>query len=449
MISLLAMTAIPAARHDDERVVADSAPVAFDAVTLRVGRVQAIFAAVIGNILEWYDFSIYAFVATIIAKRFFPAGDDIAALLSTFAAFGIGFLARPLGGIVIGRLADRRGRKLALVATILMMAGGTVTIGLIPGYAALGWLAPVLLVLARLLQGFSTGGEWGGSTSFIVEWAPENRRGLYGSFHQASVSGGLLLGSGITALLSTLLAPEAMQDWGWRVPFLLGGVLLPVGLYLRRNIAETPAFRRAQSEAPAPSGISGPWLAARAFGFTILWTVTSYVMLSFMPTFTQKFAGLSRVEALWSSTAGIVMLVVAIPAMGYLSDRVGRRPLLLTCTIGFAVLAYPIFAVMVWGSSLAVILPVQIFVSLLIAFFSGPGPAAIAEIFPTRARVLWMSIGYSLAVAIFGGFAPYIATWLIERTGSPLSPSLYVIAAAIVSSVVIWRLKETAHERLQ
>jgi MHS family proline/betaine transporter-like MFS transporter len=419
-----------------------------DAAELRRGRMQAIAAAVIGNVLEWYDFSVYAFVATIIAKEFFPAGNDIAALLSTFAAFGIGFLARPLGGIVIGRLADRRGRKAALILTILMMGAGTIAIGLIPGHATLGWLAPGLLVLARLAQGFSTGGEWGGSTSFIVEWAPENRRGLYGSFHQASVSGGLLLGSGTTALLSTILPPAAMQDWGWRVPFILGGLLVPVGLYLRRNIAETPAFRRAQVETPQaePSPVG---LAARAFGFTILWTVTSYVMLSFMPTFTQKFAGLSRVEALWSSTAGIVALVIGIPIMGYLSDRVGRKPLLLTCSIGFALLAYPIFRLIVWGSSLAVILPTQVCVSLLISFFSGPGPATIAELFPTRARALWMSIGYSFAVAIFGGFSPYIATWLIAHTGSPLSPSYYVIATAVVTTAVIWRFKETAHSPLR
>lgn len=424
-------------------------PAIADAGELRAGRRQAIGAAVIGNILEWYDFSVYAFVATIIAKRFFPAGDEIAALLSTFAAFGIGFLARPLGGIVIGRLADRRGRKLALILTIFMMAAGTVGIGLIPGYETLGWMAPALLVLARLLQGFSTGGEWGGSTSFIVEWAPVNRRGLFGSIHQASVSTGLLLGSGVAALLSTVLTPAMMSAWGWRLPFLLGGLLLPVGLYLRRNIAETPAFRRAQVETPRPAVLSGPWLAARAFGFTILWTVTSYAMLSFMPTFTQKFAGLSRVEALWSSTAGIVMLVIAIPFMGWLSDRVGRRPMLLTCSVGFILLAYPIFWLIVWSSRLAVILPLQVAISLLIAFFSGPGPAAIAEIFPTRARALWMSIGYSFAVAIFGGFAPYICTWLIDRTGSPLSPSLYVIACAIVSTIVIWRLDETAHTELR
>jgi MHS family proline/betaine transporter-like MFS transporter len=432
-----------------EAVVDSTVRTAADAAELRAGRRQAIGAAVIGNILEWYDFSVYAFVATIIAKRFFPAGDEIAALLSTFAAFGIGFLARPLGGIVIGRLADRRGRKRALILTIFMMAAGTVGIGIIPGYETLGWVAPGLLVLARLAQGFSTGGEWGGSTSFIVEWAPENRRGLFGSIHQASVSTGLLLGSGVAALLSTVLTPVSMSEWGWRLPFLLGGLLLPVGLYLRRNIAETPAFRRAQIDKPPPPAISGPWLAARAFGFTILWTVTSYAMLSFMPTFTQKFAGLSRVEALWSSTAGIVMLVAAIPFMGWLSDRVGRRPMLLTCSIGFIILSYPIFWLIVLSSRLAVILPLQVAISVLIAFFSGPGPAAIAEIFPTRTRALWMSIGYSFAVAIFGGFAPYICTWLIDRTGSPLSPSLYVIACAIVSTIVIRRLDETAHTELR
>src|SRR5579883_55562 len=183
---------------------------------------QAVAAAVVGNVLEWYDFSVYAFVAVIIARKFFPPGDDISALLATFAAFGLGFVARPLGGILIGRFGDVKGRKAALVLTILLMAGGTTLIGLIPTYGAIGALAPALLVLARLIQGFSAGGEWGGSTAFIVEWAPERQRGLYGSFQQCSVAAGLLLGSGIAALVSTVLSPAAMESWGWRVLFLLG-----------------------------------------------------------------------------------------------------------------------------------------------------------------------------------------------------------------------------------
>ncbi|MEP7207208.1 MAG: MFS transporter, partial [Casimicrobiaceae bacterium] len=213
---------------------------------------RAVSAAVVGNVLEWYDFAVYGYVATIIAKNFFPAGDDVAALLATFAAFGLGFVVRPLGGIVIGRLGDTRGRKTALILTIMLMAFGTVMIGLIPSYASIGILAPILLVVARLLQGFSAGGEWGGSTAFIVEWAPAGRRGFYGSFQQCSVVAGLLLGSGVAATLASVLTPATMEGWGWRIPFLLGGLLGPVGMYMRRNIGETPAYRRmVQENAPA------------------------------------------------------------------------------------------------------------------------------------------------------------------------------------------------------
>src|SRR5262245_913027 len=202
---------------------------------------KAVLAAVIGNVLEWYDFAVYAFVAGIIARVFFPQTDDVTALLSTFLAYGLGFVARPLGGIVIGRLGDTHGRKTALMITIFLMAAGTVMIGILPTYQSIGLAAPLLLVFARLMQGFSAGGEWGGSTTFIVEWAPKGRRGWFGSFQQTSVVAGLLLGSGVAALFNTLLAQEQMNDWGWRVPFLLGGVLGPIGLYMRRTMKETPA----------------------------------------------------------------------------------------------------------------------------------------------------------------------------------------------------------------
>ncbi|MEO8164511.1 MAG: MFS transporter, partial [Betaproteobacteria bacterium] len=238
---------------------------------------KAVTAAVMGNLLEWYDFAIYGYLATIVARNFFPKGDEMTALLSTFATFGVGFVVRPLGGILIGRLGDVRGRKTALMLTIFMMAFGTVLIGLIPTYDSIGLWAPALLVAARLLQGFAAGGEWGGSTAFIVEWAPEAKRGLYGSFQQSSLAAGLLLGSGIAALFSTVLTPQDMESWGWRIPFLLGGILAPVGIYMRRNIDETPAFRKAQfkvthkqatdTAAPSPSALAG-----KAFGFTVLWT---------------------------------------------------------------------------------------------------------------------------------------------------------------------------------
>jgi MHS family proline/betaine transporter-like MFS transporter len=241
-----------------------------------------------------------------------------------------------------------------------------------------------------------------------------------------------------------------MDSWGWRIPFLFGGIIGPVGIYMRRNIDETPAYRRVAA-APANAGgdTTSPFiLAARAFGFTILWTVSFYIFLSYMPTFTQKFAGLSRPAALWSNTAGLLLLMIAIPIMGRLSDRIGRKPLLLACCIAFIILPYPLFSLMLSGASLMTIVLIQLLIGLAIAPFSGAGPAAIAEIFPTGTRSTYMSTGYALAVAIFGGFAPFIATWLIATTGSPISPTYYVIAAAIISTVVIIGLRETAREPL-
>ncbi len=416
--------------------------------TSPLGSRKAVTAAVMGNLLEWYDFAIYGYLATIVARNFFPKGDEMTALLSTFATFGVGFVVRPLGGVLIGRLGDVRGRKAALMLTIFMMAFGTVLIGLIPTYDSIGVWAPALLVTARLLQGFAAGGEWGGSTAFIVEWAPEGKRGLYGSFQQSSLAAGLLLGSGIAALFSTVLTPEDMESWGWRIPFLLGGILAPVGIYMRRNIDETPAFRKAQAEETASPALSPMVLAGKAFGFTVLWTSAYYMMLTYMPTFTQKHVGLTRSEALWSNTLGLLVLVIVIPFAGALSDRIGRKPLLLMCCLAFALLSHVMFDTMVSQGSLAVVMGMQVLFALMIASFSGPGPAAISEIFPTRLRSTWMSAGYSLAVAIFGGFAPFIATWLIASTGSPLSPTWYVIGAAIVSTLVIVRLPETAHEEL-
>lgn len=415
---------------------------------------KAVTAAVIGNVLEWYDFAVYAFVATIIARKFFPAQDEVAALLSTFLAYGLGFLARPLGGIVIGRMGDVSGRKNALLLTMFLMAAGTVMIGLLPTYEAIGFLAPLLLVVARLLQGFSAGGEWGGSTAYIVEWAPKGRRGYLGSFQQTSVVAGLLLGSGVAALFNTVLTPEQMNDWGWRVPFLIGGILGPIGLYMRRTIEETPAFRAVQADATAirsPDADVSPWLlAARAFGFTIVWTVCFYVLLNYMPTWAQRYMNLSASQALWANTIGLFVLMAAIPVMGQLSDRFGRKPLLLACCISFVVVPFPAFKFLLGsGGSLAALIAVQVLFALMISAFSGPGPAAIAEMFPTRNRSTWMTTGYALAVAIFGGFAAFISVWLIAAFGTPIAHTYYLVAAAIVSTIVIWTLRETAFDDLQ
>jgi MHS family proline/betaine transporter-like MFS transporter len=412
------------------------------------GRNRAVAAAVIGNVLEWYDFAVYAFVAVIIAKKFFPGQDEVAALLSAFLAYGLGFLARPLGGIVLGRLGDTHGRKLTLLITIFLMAAGTVMIGLLPTYETIGFLAPLLLVAARLMQGFSAGGEWGGSTAYIVEWAPQDRRGLYGSFQQMSVVSGLLLGSAVAAGLNSILTPEQMTAWGWRVPFLLGAILGPVGLYMRRTIDETPAYKTAMAEQTPTKG--GFALAAQAFGFTIVWTVCFYVLLNYMPTWTQKYLKLSAPAALWANTVGLLVLVVAIPLMGRLSDRVGRKPLLIACCLSFIVVPYPVFVYLMGvGPNVGALIAVQCLFALLLSMFSGAGPAAIAEMFPTRSRSTWMTSGYALAVAIFGGFAPFIAVWLIEHFASPTAHSVYLVASALVSIVVILRMRETAFSPLR
>ena len=300
---------------------------------------RAVTAAVIGNVLEWYDFAVYGYVAAIIGKNFFPGTDETTELLKAFLTFGLGFVARPIGGIVIGRMGDTHGRKAALMLTIFLMALGTVLIGILPTYASIGVAAPALLLFARLMQGFSTGGEWGGSTAYIVEWAPRDKRGLFGSFQQMSVVAGLLLGSSFAALLNTLLTPAEMADWGWRVPFLVGGILGPIGLYMRRTIDETPHYERAKAAPPPASSESGFLLAARAFGFTIVWTVCFYVLLTYMPSWTAKYMSLTPAAALWSNSIGLVALIIGIPIMGALSDRYGRRPLLLICcaAYGFSV----------------------------------------------------------------------------------------------------------------
>jgi MFS transporter, MHS family, proline/betaine transporter len=410
---------------------------------------RAIFAASIGNLLEWYDFGVYAYLASLIATKFFPSSDPTASLLAAFAAYGVGFLARPLGGIAIGRLGDSKGRKVALVLTIFLMAIGTVGLGLLPSYETIGVGAPILLVALRILQGIAAGGEWGTSTAFMIEWAPPGRRGFFGSFQQVSTAGGSLLGSAIAATLTSLLSSSTMLDWGWRIPFLLGAVLLVVGVYLRQNVDETPSYeasRQAVADRPVVSGLP---LGALAFGFTIFWTVAYYTLLAWMPSFTQRFAGLAAAEALWSNTIGLVAMIIAVPIWGALSDRIGRRPLLMASAVSIGLLSWPLFSLMARGGGLAVVLPIQILFGILLALYSGAGPAAISEIFPTHLRSTWMSTGYSLAVAIFGGFAPFIATWLIQATGSPVSPTyLYLLPAAVISLVVIWKLKETSGTKL-
>jgi MHS family proline/betaine transporter-like MFS transporter len=409
---------------------------------------RATVAVAIGNVFEWYDFVVYSYFAVIIAARFFPAIDETASLLAVFATFGVGFIFRPLGAVVIGAIGDRKGRKTALVLTIMLMACGTLLIGLVPSYETIGIAAPIILVIARLLQGFSVGGEWGTSIVYIVESAPSGKRALYSSFQQVTVVGGLLLGSGIAASLATLLDSASMQSWGWRVPFLIGALIAPVGLYMRRNIDETPPYLR-HAEVSRATTRMPVVKTVQAFGISLVWSVVAYIFLVYMPTFTEKHAGLSNAAALWANTLCLSLLMVAIPISGRLSDYVGRKPLLLAGCVAFMVLPLPLFTLVLANPSLELVVIAQLLAGLAIALYLGPAPATIAEIFGTATRTTYVSTVNGISVAIFGGFAPFIATWLIAVTGSAVAPMYYVAASAAVSALIISSLRETARCELQ
>jgi MHS family proline/betaine transporter-like MFS transporter len=407
---------------------------------------RQLFAAMIGNVLEYYDFIIFAYMATLIAHNFFR-GDGTVGLLASFATFGVGFLARPLGGAVIGRIADKFGRSVALKITIYGMALGTVCIGFLPTYETAGILAPILLVVIRLIQGLAAGGEWGTATTFIVESAPAGKRGFFGALGQTAIASAQLLTSLVVAIVTVIFSEQQMLDWGWRIPFLLGIVLLPVGIYMRRNLEETPAFVAAQNQSTSARKIafsSALRMMGMTFGFTIIWTVSYYVMLSWMPTFLNKQVGFSPTQALICNSIALVVMVSSIPFFGALSDKIGRKPLLLACCAAFVVLPYPLFHWILEAKSLYAVLTVQIIFNLFIGAFSGAGPAALCEIFPTASRTMLLSVGYSLSTAIFGGFAPFISTGLIEFTQMAISPTFYLMLAGLASGLVIMRLRETA-----
>ena len=415
---------------------------------------KAVTAGAIGNFVEWYDYSVYGFFATIIASQFFPSDDRVASLLATFAVFAVAFFMRPVGAFVFGHYGDTIGRRNTLAAAIILMGIATLMIGVLPSYAQVGVLAPILLVIARLLQGFSAGGEWSGSAAFMVEYAPENNRGLYGSWQQVSIVAGLLVGSGMGGLLGTVLSEDALNAWGWRIPFILGMVVALVGLYLRLRIEDTPAFRIIEvkdeiTEAPVKESFTAHWRESlTAIGFTLAWTVAYYILLTYMPTYVSETLGLPLTQALLSNAIGLVVLMVLIPFTAAISDRIGRKPLLIASSALLALLTYPLF-LLASTQVLAFIVLAQILFGVIISLFSGPGPAALVEMFPTNVRYSALGVSYNIAVAAFGGTAPFIATYLISRTGSNFSPGFYLIAAAVVTLIVVSTMKETSREPLR
>jgi MFS transporter, MHS family, proline/betaine transporter len=414
--------------------------------TNRAEQRRAIGAGMVGYILEWFDFGIYGFLAAIIAKNFFPSTDDFTSLLASFAVFGVGFVARPIGSLVLGRIADVRGRHITLAMTMILMAVSTVAIGLLPTYDHIGIWAPVLLVLARLVQGFAAGGEWGTAAAFLVEWGGANRRGFFGAFQQSSISAGLLLGSLAAAILSSALSSDALSSWGWRIPFFFGALLGPVGMYVRRRVQESPAYESGVSHAASLSRSQFAKSVFHAFSFVIFWAVSSYMVAVYMPTFANKYAHISRTQALWTSTASLATVMIGAPLMGALSDRIGRKPVLLTSCMFFLLLSYPLYAFIVSGISFMTFFWTQLLMNVVFTMYSGAGPAALAEMFPTRVRSTGVSFGGALAT-ILGGFSPFLTTWTISSTGAGANAGWLLAGSALFTLPALILMKDRARQQ--
>jgi MFS transporter, MHS family, proline/betaine transporter len=410
-----------------------------------------IAAAVIGNALEWYDFIVFGFFSVIIARLFFPADSQYASMLLTTATFGVGFFMRPVGGVLLGIYADRHGRKAALLLVITLMTIAMALIAFAPTYAAIGVAAPLLIVLARLLQGFSAGGEFASATAFLVESAPAHRRGFYGSWQMVGQGLAALTGALLGAFLTRTLAPETLDSWGWRVPFLFGLIIGPLGLYIRRHLAETEAFLESR-RAPAARQPLGSVLASNirsilvCMGIGVSGTISYYVILLYMPTFARTQLHLPLDQSFVAQAISLACMIVLIPIFGALSDHVGRKPITIAAMVVYLGLTYPLFSWVHENPSFLNLAIMQVALCSLLGVFFGPLSTAFAEQFPAHVRSTALAIAYNVSVMVFGGFAQFFVTWLIKATGSPLAPAFYVMFGAAVGLLAALFLKDRARE---
>lgn len=406
-------------------------------------RTRQILAAVIGNALEWYDFVVYGFMTVIISRLFFPTDSEYASLLIAMATFGVGFFMRPVGGILIGVYADRRGRKAAMQLIILLMTIAIAMIAFAPTYAAIGAAAPAMIVIARLLQGAATGGEFASATAFLIESAPPGRRGFYGSLQMVGQSVAALGGATAGMLVTQGLSPEQIDSWGWRLPFLFGLLIGPVGLWMRRHLDETEAFVEAAQDTAQPMGLvellhGHLRNVLVSFGLVLSSTIMFYVVLIYMPTYAKTQLHIPLNDAFGAQVAGLLCLTALIPLFGALSDRIGRRPVLLLASVLYLVLPYPLMAWVLEAPTLSRLMVMQVVLCSAIGIGFGAISTALAEQFPVRQRSTGLALSYNLAVMLFGGFAQLIVTWLIGVTGSPLAPAFYVMFGAVVGLLAAW-----------
>lgn len=396
---------------------------------------RAVIAASIGNALEWFDMIVYGSFALVIAKLYFPSESESTSLLVALASFGVSFLMRPLGAIVIGSYADRVGRKAALTASIFLMMIGTLIIVLVPTYAQIGVAASVIIVIARLIQGFSAGGEFGSATAFLIEYAPD-RRSFYASWQVASQGAAILLAALFGAVLNATLTQAQLESWGWRIPFIFGLVIAPVGYYIRKHMDETPEF----SAAEASTSPIGDMFASQKLrllvtvGFVALGSVGNYLAL-YMPTYSIRQLGLPAVVGFAATMVTGIIMTFASPFVGTLADRVGPARIMTIAAILTAILCYPLFSLLVSSPTVGTLIFVQIILGSLATAYFAPMPSLMASIFPVQVRTTGLSLGYNIAVTIFGGFAPFILTWLVLTTGSKQAPSFYLLAIALMAIV--------------
>ncbi|MGD9762232.1 MAG: MFS transporter [Candidatus Binatia bacterium] len=409
---------------------------------------RVILAGVAGNVMEWYDFAVYGYFASIIGAQFFPSHDATASLLAAFGVFAAGFLMRPLGALVFGHIGDRMGRRAALLMSVLAMAVPTFLIGLLPDYERIGVAASAALVALRLVQGLSVGGEYTTSIIFLVESAPPERRGFLGSWSAFGAVAGILCGSAVAAFFTALMPAAELHAWGWRLPFLIGLAVGLAGLYVRGRVPEQTGQAHAASRPPIVDAfrtqLSG---MLRVIGLNAGPAVAFYLLFVYLVTYLTQIVHVNAPLALEINTFNMVVLLAVLVSAGVLSDRVGRRPLLVGGALGLVVLGWPLFSLLHSGEPRLILLA-QLCFAVLVGAFVGALPAAMVELFPRRVRCSAVSVAYNVSVGLIGGTTPIIATYLVERTGNEYAPALYLIGMMLITLAVAWRLPETANQPL-
>lgn len=408
---------------------------------------KVVIAGMIANTLEWYDFALYGHFALILSKHFFPASDPYVGLIATYSIFAAGFVMRPVGGIFFGYLGDRYGRRTVLAISILMMALPTASIGLLPTYEKIGVMAPILLCLIRLIQGASIGGGFSGCIAFLVEYAPKERRGLIGSVSMMSLSGGMLLGSLVSVGVAKTMPVAAFEEWGWRIPFLLGLVVSLVGVYVRVALHESPIYLKAKESNDLSSEPVREVLRSYSkellvgIGLYLTVCVPFYMLTLFMKSYMTESLGFTSVETLRVNLWTLAVATAAIPVGAYFSDIYGRRPVLKYTTMVIMVAAYP-FLWLLQNTNMEVVLFSQLVFAGLVGFYMGPIPAVLVELFPTRVRFTGVSASYNLSVAAFGGTAPLIGTWIVNHTRHD-SIALYIVFFTVMTLFTIKHFTES------